>query len=515
MRSKWICWLNKYWIYIAAGLIALLYTLITRWGPIVGFDSYYYLASAQGIRDGLGIGWLGADGVFVPLTHYPPLYPLLVAFISFVTGTSILQAARILVVLSVFSAVLCTGWLIQRQTRSWFFTALGMAFFIIPGLFMTTLVSAMSECLFLALFCGFLLLLSDDWKTNSTIRTGIQLALIAAMILVRFAAAAVLGAYLIFILLDRQNTIIIRIKTMVLAGLAAFIPLGLWLWTRAAVGDVTGRSLLFHPPGQNQYRLAWETIQTWFVPEWNRLGVPTLARVGLILIAAGVILFLIRSTRHPVNKTEHQEPSSLTRFLAVYLVIYPIFLWLSYSLMDASTRWTTRILSPWLFSLMLFMLVNFSKFVQLTRSRLVNGVLLAGVMIWGGAQLLNTSNQARIWITEGDGFTARAFQQSELLENIRQMDRSVMIYTNNTAVIYFNTGILSWSIPEKMDTIQSLPNTGYENQMGKMKTEILADKAIMVIFRPYDDKNGVYPDIDELSAQLSEGYKSKEGIIFQ
>jgi hypothetical protein len=515
LPKKILNFFKQHWIWIVGVLAGIFYGLITRWGAIVGFDSYYYLASAQGIKDGLGIGWMGGDGVFVPLSHYPPIYPLVVAFISFISGTTILHAARIIAILAVTIAVVCTGYMVYCQTRCWFFTVLGMALFIIPGSFSVTLISAMSEGLFLALLCGFLLTLVDCCDLKSNLRTGIQVVLIAAMILVRFAAVTVLAAYLIALVLDERYRLVNRIKVALLAGLGAILPLGIWLWSRTGIGEVTGRSLLFHPPGETQIRLAWETIQAWFVPEWNKLAVPSLAKVGLIIIVAGVVVFVIRALRNPVMKTEKKESSRLTRFLGIYLLVYPVFLWVSFTLMDASTRWTTRILSPWLFCLMLWLVISFSKFVLLTRSRVVKGLLLAGLVTWGGAQLLNSANQAWTLFAEGDGFTARVYQQSELIENIHRMDKTVKVYTNNTSVIYFNTGKLSWSIPEKMDTIQSKPNVNYEQEMEAMQADIRSGKAILVIFRPYDDKNGVYPQIEELTGELSQTYKSKVGSIYK
>ena len=218
LPKKILNFFKQHWIWIVGVLAGIFYGLITRWGAIVGFDSYYYLASAQGIKDGLGIGWMGGDGVFVPLSHYPPIYPLVVAFISFISGTTILHAARIIAILAVTIAVVCTGYMVYCQTRCWFFTVLGMALFIIPGSFSVTLISAMSEGLFLALLCGFLLTLVDCCDLKSNLRTGIQVVLIAAMILVRFAAVTVLAAYLIALVLDERYRLVNRIKVALLSG---------------------------------------------------------------------------------------------------------------------------------------------------------------------------------------------------------------------------------------------------------------------------------------------------------
>lgn len=50
-----------------------------RWTPGVGYDSSFYLDAGVNISQGNGVYWIGSRGELKLLSHYPPIYPLLMA----------------------------------------------------------------------------------------------------------------------------------------------------------------------------------------------------------------------------------------------------------------------------------------------------------------------------------------------------------------------------------------------------------------------------------------------------
>jgi hypothetical protein len=55
--------------------------LSSRWGVGVIHDSIFYLSSAGNLVNHNGRQWSASDGSLHPLTHFPPLYSLLIASI--------------------------------------------------------------------------------------------------------------------------------------------------------------------------------------------------------------------------------------------------------------------------------------------------------------------------------------------------------------------------------------------------------------------------------------------------
>lgn len=74
----------------------LLWYSTQPWGVGVGYDSFYYITSARNLISGQGLGTIDVDGSIIPLTKFPPLYPLILAALSFTSGLGIINVARLI-----------------------------------------------------------------------------------------------------------------------------------------------------------------------------------------------------------------------------------------------------------------------------------------------------------------------------------------------------------------------------------------------------------------------------------
>lgn len=79
---------------LAAGVVALLMVAFaTTWGAGISPDSVRYVGAARGVVAGQGVSVLAGDGTPVPLTKWPPAFPILLA-IPGLWGLDALEAAR-------------------------------------------------------------------------------------------------------------------------------------------------------------------------------------------------------------------------------------------------------------------------------------------------------------------------------------------------------------------------------------------------------------------------------------
>src|ERR1044071_8289230 len=96
-REEILKWVSKYSLYIILIFIALVFMellrISTRYGPGLINDSIAYVAGARGILAGKGYSevWLASD--LEPITHYPPLFSLILAFVGLL-GIDPLAGAR-------------------------------------------------------------------------------------------------------------------------------------------------------------------------------------------------------------------------------------------------------------------------------------------------------------------------------------------------------------------------------------------------------------------------------------
>ena len=90
----------------------------TPWGIGVGYDSIFYLSAADNLLSGSGLSRLDGYGNIIPLTHFPPLYPILLAVLSFVLRMDMVSVSGLLSAISFGCLVFLTGWLVYTITKT-------------------------------------------------------------------------------------------------------------------------------------------------------------------------------------------------------------------------------------------------------------------------------------------------------------------------------------------------------------------------------------------------------------
>jgi hypothetical protein len=194
-------------------------------------DDGVYLLLAKAIASGQGFHYLQLPGT-PAATHYPPLYPLLLALLwrvapAFPENISLLLGVN----------VVCLGlaalglYRLARRRLGW--SEEGAALVALAAMLATpmlTLAGALlSEPLFLAALFPALLLVEEtlEWRdVPSAVLSGLA---VGALMLVRTHAVALLGAALLWMLVRRDWR-----RAALLAGAAAVVQLPWMLWTRSA-----------------------------------------------------------------------------------------------------------------------------------------------------------------------------------------------------------------------------------------------------------------------------------------
>ena len=141
------------------------------------------------------------------MTHYPPLYALVLA-ISQPVRLDILEWARWVSLLAFGLAILLSGWIVWNRTKSAFFSLAAAGLVFGSGVMLRTFSWAMSEPLYIVLeLSGFLLLAvyfqasRRKWLVAAALSAGLALltryvgfSLVGAMGLVLLANRSSLGA---------------------------------------------------------------------------------------------------------------------------------------------------------------------------------------------------------------------------------------------------------------------------------------------------------------------------------
>ena len=356
LLRKWVSVLfpveREYCFFIVLLLIGLCASLLLYWitsqGIGVSPDSTKYIEAAQSFRSGEGFLVQGR-----PMTHYPPLYSLLLVIGSVLTGNPILSTARLLsaglfgINLFLFAAasLLCT------KSRL-FAVGCGVSFFLCSKSILSMHATALSEPTYIMLSMAGMILLAGHIASPHPLRLATAAVLIGFAAITRYIGGILIPAAVISLLLMDGRSLRYRIKdSLILAGIAGG-PVACWLIRNILVAQsATDRTIEFHPFNiRHIERLMVRSFDFFLpVPVSNEMKILLAGIVGLLFGLTVVYLFRRINFRQEISTVRAAIPLTFS----VYSILYITFLFLSITFFDALTPLTHRILLPVLFVLFL------------------------------------------------------------------------------------------------------------------------------------------------------------------
>jgi hypothetical protein len=501
---------------LAAGVI----WFASPWGIGVEYDSVFYWSAAENLLAGRGLGRLDGAGEFVPLTHFPPLYPLLLAAVAGLADVSVIQAAR-LTSAGLFGLNVFLFGRLSLRLLPWALPSFAAALLaaISPALLDRHL-WAMSEPLYFALLLAFLFCLTCALREPGAPWLAAAAAAASLAAFTRYAGLSLIGTgALALALLGAERSRDRLVRAGLFTAMAALLPVCWEVRTLVIAGTPTNRALIWHPPGLGKLREAGLTIAGWVpyqaVPAETRFAV--VAALGLL-----VAVMLLRERRGHDRAGGRSEPALLGIIAGLHGLVYLGFLGLSLTFLDASTRLRDRLLSP-LFLVGLLMVVGLlalrvPRWWRSTSGRFSHGplswVIAVGVFLlwavpyavisWGGLEESKRS---------GLGFSGRDWRQSETIARVRELGADLRLFSNEAFPIYFLTGRpVSW-VPERLDPVKGLERSRYRQELESMQALVRASEAALILFRP-NSLRPELPPLGEIVDGLTPALEGADGVIY-
>lgn len=301
------------WVGLAATVAAVLVWWATApWGPGLSPDAIAYSAIAERIRDHGQVGyWLEPQA-----TSWPPLFPLLLAAGSWVTGASVVDVGRWMNGALQAGVVVVTAAIAWRLLRSRWLRGLAVMVAVVAQPLVYVSTKVWSEPLFILLVLLAALVLSGVPGTRPTARVVGAGALIGGAFLTRYAGLAFVPAGLIVVAVwprghDRRDRLVRAAWLTVTAGVVAG---ALVAWNRARSGHAFGPRWTPHEAFWHHAADGAAAIGQWFLPAGAARGVAILAAVVLFAVVA---LVLYASFTDSTPSTVGVAP-----VLAVFVVCY-------------------------------------------------------------------------------------------------------------------------------------------------------------------------------------------------
>jgi len=307
----------------------------TRWGAWAFSDSAAYVSSARSLIAGLGLGYTGPTGQFELLTHFPPLFPVLLASGGLI-GVDPLVMARWLNIAAFAVVIFSTGWWIRRLSGSLLLAIGGQTLFLFSIVPLRVFSGAMSEpvCIVTGTLGLFLLIGYLEQQRRRDLFT--SALLINLSFITRYIGVAYLLAALICILLLLRAPWLQRIKLSFIYGLTASLPMIVWLIFAFIQTQTVGARTLqagssLWSSVHDYFTLALPVLAAW-VPYSSRFNW-ILSPVGKLVVILVVILIAAVATWLKFRRSEPRPGRNdliLSLVFWIFIVIYFFALLLSF-----------------------------------------------------------------------------------------------------------------------------------------------------------------------------------------
>ena len=539
-RAAWLRYRLLLAVLAVAGAVLVLLRNAT-WGPGLHWDSVNYISVARSLLAGEGL--MQFTGHLY--THWPPLYPLLLAAISLPGFDPHAVAGPLNAFLFGLTILVAGHWLRHRiASRLLFLWACLAVTFALP---LTSVASwALSEPVFI-LFVTLGLFSMDRFLRGDQTAALIWAALFTALAcLTRYIGFVVVVALLPLVLLQPDARLSAKVKRGAVYALISVIPISLWLLRNLLrVGVPFGRfsSPTDDDPLRRFLKAVLLELSEWVLPGLSssglRLYAAALAAAALAALAIAVGFALIRIYQKPTLRRQWSSFCLCGGFVLVYLTWVGISSTIKKIHDFSEVRYWAVIYISLLFALVFLLdrfliwqrkrpqksgAVRLPVIVTFVRRR---GDLLAAVLgillfIWlGSAVRLNIQAVAKV--SEGDdrGYAAPSWVNSDVIHFIREAQLKGTIFGNKLANLYIHTDPANdyRSIPLSRDPVCDW-SCGME-QLERLKQIIdqtAGDRYLVWFYDHINWKNPQYgygPAELEAMPELEPMAQLDDGIIFR
>ena len=449
--------------------------LITAQGPGVSPDSTVYIDAARALLRGNGFF---VDGQ--PMTHYPPVFPLLLAIGGLFTGGDILLAARLLCALLFGVNVALVALAVYMCTRhSLLATGCTILLVLLSAPTISIHSMAWSEAPFIAFSMTGLILLSRHVVRPNLHHLVLASLMVGVAAVTRYVGITLFPAVALALLVLSNQSFRHRIRNILLFFSLACLPLVSWLIRNMLIAQsATDREFAFHPfsfmHAKNLIIQMYDFVLPISISGWTKA----------LHVGVATTLFVL-ATRFLYQKTGIKPSTSpigivLPPILVIYSVLNVSFLFFSISFFDAHTPVDHRLLLPVFFALIIACTSVVKAFSEVWSQK----------WAWYGYVFLvlcSISINAVPAISEvvsihhnGSGYTSRYWRKSASIAYLSRVPETMTIYSNGPDVIRFLTQKKANMIPPKVFAGTRRENARYQGEMSQMIHECEKGNAIIV-----------------------------------
>ena len=442
---------NKSWIFLSAlaALAIVLCGIVTsKYGAGVSSDSTKYLSVAQNLLDGNGL----VDHKGAPLLSWPPLYSIILAGLSLLTGLNVFVAGWYFNVFLLGLNVFLSGVIFQRVfSEKTLYAYLASLFVFLSLSSLRIHADISSDPFYLTLTLGFLIAV-DGYIKKHSYRAFAWMVLFSVLApLQRYVGLAITVTAEIVILIENRKSIRTLLRDGFILGFLSVLPIAWWLIVHNMIMHDSLWGLSSQPVdvGEN-ISLALTKMMHWFVP-YLTLLMPVLTRPWIPFGVLAVLLILINWNHREYGRAWFQSftvPSVYPTM--IYALVYFVALALTVITNDHRDLFSDRYYVILLVPTAIFIFLTFDKLVlpHLHFSlRRIQTALILIFAIWAIYPIYSTGEYLSEASVEGEPsganmFNNRTYHEMPMvaeLQRLRAEQPQETFYSNYVDAVWFYT----------------------------------------------------------------------------
>ncbi|MBT3321050.1 MAG: phospholipid carrier-dependent glycosyltransferase [Anaerolineae bacterium] len=463
-------------------------------------DAISYIASSRALLAGDGFTRIWLATGLKPITHWPPFYPFSLAFISTILKTDPYRSARVLNILVFGANAGVLALFGYKMTKSQFMGVLLSILFLSNTAFLRLHAQALSEPLYILIslvaFLAFYEAFKSDAKKELTwlFITGI---ITGITYITRYAALSLIATFIvaILILFPTWKKRLLSLGYF-LAGVLPFV-LAWSLRNTLVGGTATNRAILWHPITLENAQRGLKSFFLFFLPRFEPPEYFILAAIFLLILLSLLLWVLPNGIRYFLKPKENKRPEILPFITVLYIFSYLGSLMVSLAFFDAATPLNDRILSPVYLALLIILLYFAHKLFE--QGKITSRILVTSLILFLLITSFISQNRTVAELQEtATGFASWRWNESTVMEAIRNLPDEIITYTNQPPAVYFWTG--------------RAPLRLWDEQ----PEDVRSGAAVLAIFYPPERKT---PKFQAWLAEMTEGLepieKSGLGNLYQ
>lgn len=410
------------------------------WGPWAFSDSAAYVGAARNFSSGKGFTITNANLSLTHLTEFPPGYSL---FLSFFLGleNDINTLIRWINICLFALFLFLFGTLIFSVTQNHFLALIGMLFCLYSPVLLEVFSGVISETLFFPFLIGIFFLFFKYIQEKKAIHLVLFTLLSSILPIIRYAGLLFVFVFGLALVLCDHSNLKIRLRNIFSFFTITLAPIGIWILKLYCMFlEIGGKNFRFDPELINRLinsvKSEFVVMSAWlpYQDVLSNLELVQYYSVGIFCLFLLLVLWIVFRL---IKNRKQLNPNEIFFLLSLFTICaYVVFIAFTHSITVPQIDIIDRMLAP-LYPLFISLLISGLSLHAYHSHKYLYFIFFVISFL----SLRFTAYKSRQYVYNlqhnGHGYSARQFQQSEIIHQIKGLPKERNMISNSAGFVLY------------------------------------------------------------------------------